>query len=48
MFTEYLNDMSKEQGERFRLNIKIREDRYQGRWDIIHIQITAGTYKETA
>ncbi|KAJ8957397.1 hypothetical protein NQ318_004877 [Aromia moschata] len=33
-FPENLGDMSEEQGERFHQDIKIMEDRYQGRWDI--------------
>ena len=32
-FPENLGDASKEQGERFHQDIKMMEDRYQGRWD---------------
>ena len=32
-FPENLGDVSKEQGERFHQDIKIMEERYQGRWD---------------
>lgn len=32
-FPENLGDVSEEQGERFHQDIKIMEDRYQGRWD---------------
>jgi len=33
-FPENLGDFSEEQGERFHQDIKVMEDRYQGRWDI--------------
>lgn len=32
-FPENLGDVSKEQGERFHQDIKVMEERYQGRWD---------------
>ena len=32
-FSENLGDLSEEQGERFHQDIKIMEERYQGRWD---------------
>ena len=32
-FPENLSDLSKEQGERFHQDIKMMEERYQGRWD---------------
>ena len=32
-FQDNLGDVSDEQGERFHQDIKIMEDRYQGRWD---------------
>ena len=32
-FPENLGDVSKEQGERFHQDIKMMEERYQGRWD---------------
>jgi len=32
-FPENLGDFSEEQGESFHQNLKIMEDRYQGRWD---------------
>jgi len=34
VFPENLGDFSEEQGERFHQDIKVMEDRYQGRWDI--------------
>ena len=34
MFPENLGDVSDEQGERFHQDIKVMEERYQGRWDI--------------
>ena len=33
-FLVNLGDVSDEQGERFHQDIKVMEDRYQGRWDI--------------
>ncbi|RUS71032.1 hypothetical protein EGW08_021203 [Elysia chlorotica] len=33
-FPENLGDVSDEQGERFHQDLKVMEDRYQGRWDI--------------
>ena len=33
-FPENLGDLSEEQGERFHQDIKVMEERYQGRWDI--------------
>ena len=33
-FPANLGDVSDEQGERFHQDIKVMEDRYQGRWDI--------------
>lgn len=33
-FPEYLSDLIKEQGERFRQSITVMEDRYQGRWNM--------------
>ena len=32
-FPDNLGDVSEEQGERFHQDIKVMEDRYQGRWD---------------
>ena len=32
-FADNLGDVSEEQGERFHQDIKVMEDRYQGRWD---------------
>ena len=32
-FPQNLGDFSDEQGERFHQDIKVREERYQGRWD---------------
>ncbi|KAI6646268.1 hypothetical protein LOD99_9299, partial [Oopsacas minuta] len=32
-FPENLGDLSEEQGERFHLDIRTMEERYQGRWD---------------
>ena len=32
-FSENLSDFSEEQGERFHQDIKVMEERYQGRWD---------------
>ena len=32
-FPENLGDLSEEQGERFHQDIKVMEERYQGRWD---------------
>ena len=32
-FPENLGDVSEEQGEQFHQDIKIMEERYQGRWD---------------
>ena len=32
-FPEDLGDYSEEQGERFHQDIKVMEQRYQGRWD---------------
>ena len=32
-FPENLGDVSEEQGKRFHLDIKMMEERYQGRWD---------------
>lgn len=32
-FPENMGDMSEEQGERFHQDIKVMEERYQGRWD---------------
>lgn len=32
-FPENLNDVSEEQGESFHQDIKVMEERYQGRWD---------------
>ena len=32
-FPQNLGDFSDEQGERFHQDIKVMEDRYQGRWD---------------
>lgn len=32
-FPENLGDLDEEQGERFHQDIKIMEERYQGRWD---------------
>ena len=32
-FPENLGDVSDEQGERFHQDLKVMEDRYQGRWD---------------
>ena len=34
LFPANLGDVSDEQGERFHQDIKVMEDRYQGRWDI--------------
>ena len=33
-FPENLGSVSDEQGERFHQDIKIMEERYQGRWDV--------------
>lgn len=33
-FPANLGDVSDEQGERFHQDIKVMEDRYQGRWDV--------------
>ena len=33
-FPVNLGDVSDEQGERFRQDLKVREERYQGRWDV--------------
>ena len=32
-FPENLGDMSEEQGERFHQDIKVMEEKYQGRWN---------------
>ena len=32
-FPENLGDVSEEQGERFHQDIKVMEERYQGKWD---------------
>ena len=32
-FPENLGELSEEQGERFHQDIKVMEERYQGRWD---------------
>lgn len=32
-FPDNLEDVSEEQGERFHQDIKVMEERYQGRWD---------------
>ena len=32
-FPENLGDISEEQGERFHQDIRVMEERYQGRWD---------------
>ena len=33
-FPENLGDFSEEQGERFHQDIKVMEERYQGKWDV--------------
>ena len=32
-FSKNLGDLSEEQGERFHQDIRVMEERYQGRWD---------------
>ena len=34
-FPENLGAVSEEQGERFHQDMKVMEDRYQGRWDVV-------------
>ena len=41
-FPDNLGDVSEEKGEKFHQDIKVMEDRYQGRWDPHMMQISAG------
>ena len=46
-FPENLGAVSDEQGKRFHQDPKTMEHRYQGRWDKMMWQITAGALSET-
>ena len=45
-FPENLGELSEEQGERFHQDIKVMEERYQGRWDTHMMRTIVGIFND--